>query len=172
MVPVELHYKHLERAVAEVMGTPKEKMGALRARMRRLRDLGFSAWTRPGGGPGTGQVIKYSPGNALEIVIALVMEDLGQSPKTAAQLSEDAMKAAEFGKKQPEREEGDLYIILEPSTTSRTPRQTLLHGNPEKRLADAAKKKIRAPTPAYSVLNFSYYEHATKEALRRITETD
>jgi hypothetical protein len=172
MIRVRLHYKHLERAVADVMGTPKDKMGALRARMRRLRDLGFSAWTRPGGGPGTGQVIKYSTQNVLEIVIALVMEDLGQSPKTAAQLSEEAMKAAEFAKKRPEREEGDLYIILEPSTTSRTPTQTLLHGNPEKRLADAAKRKIRPQAPAYSVLNFSFYEHATNEAIRRLAATD
>jgi hypothetical protein len=78
-----LRYRHTEAALAEVMNIKPHKMGAFRARLRHLRNIGVPQLPNPG----SGQPIAYSRRQALELLIALELEKLGQAPKTVAMLA-------------------------------------------------------------------------------------
>ena len=76
---VDLRYKHLEAALAEVLSVRLEQMGAFRARLRHLRNIGLPLTQRPG----KGSHITYSGDNALEMLLTLQLQDLGHPPSRA-----------------------------------------------------------------------------------------
>jgi hypothetical protein len=80
---VELRYKHVESALAEVMNVKPNDMGAFRARLRHLRNIGVPRLPNPG----SGQPIDYSRRQALELLVALELEKVGQAPKQVALLA-------------------------------------------------------------------------------------
>jgi hypothetical protein len=77
---VQLRYRHLEAALADVMEIRPKDMSAFRARLRHLRNIGVPQLPNPG----SGQPIEYSRHQALEMLIALQLEIIGQSPRQTA----------------------------------------------------------------------------------------
>ena len=73
---MELRYKHVEVALAEVIGIGPNDMPAFRARLRHLRNIGVPRLPNPG----SGQPIAYTRQQALEL-LALELETVGQAPK-------------------------------------------------------------------------------------------
>lgn len=66
------------------MSVEPKDMGAFRARLRHLRNIGVAQLPNPG----SGQPINYSCGQALEMLIALELEKAGQAPKQVALTTE------------------------------------------------------------------------------------
>jgi hypothetical protein len=75
-----LRYYHIEAALAALMGIDQNSIGAFRARLRHLRNIGVPVLPNPG----SGRPIEYSRRHALELMIALELEKLGQSPRSVA----------------------------------------------------------------------------------------
>ena len=74
---MELRYRHVEAALAEVMEIGPKDMPAFRARLRHLRNIGVPRLPNPG----SGQPIDYTRQQALELLLALELEQVGQAPK-------------------------------------------------------------------------------------------
>jgi hypothetical protein len=85
---MELRYQHVEVALADLMNVMPESMGAFRARLRHLRNIGVARLPKPG----SGKAIKYSRRQALELLIALELEKAGQTPKNVALTSETILR--------------------------------------------------------------------------------
>jgi hypothetical protein len=160
----ELRYKYVERVAVDVFNVNEQGLGGFRARIRRLHDVGLSPDR-----PGTGTLITYPPKHALVLVVALVLEDLGQPPKTAATLARTIVG-------QYDENDRSHYVLLRPSMGSRVPRFSSFttYAN-EKDFFDAlrggGREYAKAP-PAYLVLDVKFYDAAVKEALRRIGSTE
>jgi hypothetical protein len=86
---MEMRYKQVETAVAASLDVKPSKMAALRARILYLRKLGLPKLPKVG----SGAQIDYSERNALEILIALLLERGGQTPKNAAQFAVNHLAA-------------------------------------------------------------------------------
>jgi hypothetical protein len=91
---MELRYKHIEAALAEVMNIKSEDKGAFRARLRHLRNIGVP----PLPNSGSGQPIDYSRRQALELLVALELEKIGQAPKQVALLAGTIVRQSPSGK--------------------------------------------------------------------------
>jgi hypothetical protein len=99
---VALRYKHVEAALAEVLKVGPKAMGAFRARLRHLRNIGLPRLPSPG----SGRAIDYSRQQALAMLIAVELEKLGQSPKQAAVLAQSMMRQSPYG----QHEGKDCYV--------------------------------------------------------------
>jgi hypothetical protein len=75
-----LQYRQIEEALAAVMNVDPRSMGAFRAKLRHLRNIGVPHLPSPG----SGRKIEYSRSHALELMIALELEKLGRSPRSIA----------------------------------------------------------------------------------------
>ncbi len=76
-------YKHLELALANVFGVPKRDLPAFRARIRHLRNLGVPPISKLG----SGQRVRYTRSDVIQLMIALEVELLGLPPQLAAGFS-------------------------------------------------------------------------------------
>ncbi len=70
-------YGVVEAMIAEVLEIKPEGIGALRARLRHLRNLGVPALPRPG----SGKKIKYSRRQAFEMLTTVILEHRGFTPR-------------------------------------------------------------------------------------------
>jgi hypothetical protein len=91
---VELRYRHVEAALAKVMNVGPKDMGAFRARLRHLRNIGVPRLLP---NPGSGRPIDYSRRQALELLIALELENVGQAPKEVALLAGTIVRQSPYG---------------------------------------------------------------------------
>jgi hypothetical protein len=105
---MNLRYRQLEAALAEVTKVPPRKMGAFRARLRHLRNIGAPRLPRTG----SGQPISYSPIQALELCIALQLENLGTAPKWAGRLAGSVIRQGPHSRYKGE----DFYAIVRKSS--------------------------------------------------------
>ena len=74
-----MRLKVLEAAIASVLDLPGDFV-SFRARVRHFRNLGLPRTDRPG----KGQIIEYGRKDAFELLIALQLNVMGVSPRTAA----------------------------------------------------------------------------------------
>jgi len=78
-----MRYKQVEAALAASLGVKPNKRAALRARILYLKKLGLPKLPKVG----SGQQIDYTERNALEILLALLLERGGQAPELAARFA-------------------------------------------------------------------------------------
>jgi hypothetical protein len=104
---LELRYRHLEFALADVMQVRPKDMSAFRARLRHLRNIGVPQLPNPG----SGQPIDYSRQQALELLVALELEKIGQAPKQVALLAGTIARQSPYGKYMGE----DYYALVSES---------------------------------------------------------
>lgn len=81
---MSLGYKQVETALADVLEVKPDDMGAFRARLRHLRNLGLPELPTPG----SGQRIDYSDDQAFVMLLALELEDVGLAPRSAATIAQ------------------------------------------------------------------------------------
>jgi len=151
---MELRYGHIEAALAKVLDVKEEGMGAFRARVRYLRTIRVPSVV----GPGKGKIIAYEPRHALEILLALELQNVGQSPAAAAALTGTILRQYD------EHDARDLLALVEPSTASRAPAVKLYFGTA---MFTEHMKKI---PPIYSLINVSHFANQLKAALQRALE--
>jgi hypothetical protein len=99
---VELRYKHVEAALADVMQVKPKSMAAFRARLRHLRNIGVPQLPNPG----SGRPIHYFREQALQMLIALELEKIGQAPKNVAMVSQSILRQTPYG----QYEGKDCYV--------------------------------------------------------------
>jgi hypothetical protein len=108
-----LRYQDIEKALTALQRISPQGIAAFRARLRHLRDVGVPAYLPK---PGRGRVIDYSSMDALEMFLALRLENLNQPPMIVASLANQMMigywhdAAAEMAGKL-----DDLVVIIFPS---------------------------------------------------------
>ena len=88
-----MRYKEVESALAEVMHVRPSGMGAFRGRLRHLRNIGLPRLPKSG----SGRAIDYSSRQALEMLLALELEDAGQTASKAALVAESLVRQSPFG---------------------------------------------------------------------------
>lgn len=91
-----MRYEQIEDALADVMNIRPGARGAFRARLRHLRNIGCPRLPKTG----SGRAIDYSREHALEMLLALEMEDLGQAPKRVALLAPSMARQLPYGESQ------------------------------------------------------------------------
>jgi hypothetical protein len=75
-----LRYREVESVLARIMNVKATDLGAFRARLRHLRNIGLPRLPKIG----SGKAIDYSTRHALELLLALELEDAGQNPSDSA----------------------------------------------------------------------------------------
>ncbi len=95
-------YGVVEAVIAEVLKIKPEGIGALRARLRHLRNLGVPALPRPG----SGKKIRYSHRQAFEMLITVILEHGGFTPRLAISVAPDIWGASLW------RGHDDVYALL------------------------------------------------------------
>jgi hypothetical protein len=90
MNALSFRYRQVEVALADVLNIKPAGLGAFRARLRHLRNIGLPKLPKPG----SGQPITYTWHHALEMLIALELEKVGQSPRNAANLAQSIVRTS------------------------------------------------------------------------------
>jgi hypothetical protein len=91
--PESFHYRHIEAALAALMRINRRSIKAFRAKLRHLRNIGVPRLPSPG----SGSPIEYSRRHALELLIALELEKLGQSPRSVAMNAPSIVRQSPYG---------------------------------------------------------------------------
>jgi hypothetical protein len=148
----ELRYKHVETALVDVARVRPKAIGAFRGRLRHLRKIGLPELPAPG----SGKHIAYSRHQALEMLIAIQLEDIGYTPDSAAQLSQSIVRQSPYG----QHEGKDCYII--PSARSEDRAQyTTMYG-----ITDVSEFMKSSPE-VFTVINVSALVQRLNVALDR-----
>jgi hypothetical protein len=169
---MELRYKHLEAALASALNVAPARMGAFRARLRYLRNSGLFP------NPGSGQQITYTEKQALEMLIALLLERSGHTPKMAATFARTIIKVLPYDRftgegiaraKATGVHAGDLRIAV---SHSDKPRFKLLEGDmPLSDIKMTDEKGQTKEPPSYSVINASACIKTLEVELSRVLKT-
>jgi hypothetical protein len=86
---VSYKYRIVEEALARTLGVQGEDLPAFRAKLRHLRNLGVPPIDKPG----SGRQIAYQQSDVCRMLVALELEILGFTPKTAAAGTRGGMTA-------------------------------------------------------------------------------
>jgi hypothetical protein len=150
---VELRYKHVERALVDVERVPQKEIGAFRARLRHLRNIGCPAL--PASGSGTH--ITYSGRQTLEMLIAIELENSGHKPHSAATLAGSIVRQSPYG----QHERKDCYVV--PSAPSENQAEyKIMYG-----LEDVYKFMKRTNPRLFTAVNVSALVRELETALDR-----
>jgi len=132
------------------MNVERKSMGAFRAKLRHLRNIGVPHLPNPG----SGRQIEYSRRHALELMIALELEKLGQSPRSVA-LNAPSIVAQAFSG-QPE--EDDCRVMIHENVPGYTIAWTEV----------AFFKYMRKAPNVFMVINVSGCARRLEDALHRV----
>ena len=88
-----MRYEQVEEALAEVMNVTAKGIGAFRARLRHLRNIGSPRLPKTG----SGRAVDYSRQHALEMLLALELQKLGQTARRAALLAGSMVRQTPYG---------------------------------------------------------------------------
>jgi hypothetical protein len=99
----DLRYRDVERALVKIFSVPNKRLGAFRARIRHLRNLGVPELERVG----RGTQLTYTRQHALELVLAIELERVGIAPRFVASVAKQAALASI---NTPRR---NVYVIIE-----------------------------------------------------------
>jgi len=106
----EFRYGHVEAALADLLGISKKGLGAFRARLRHLRNIGLPELPDALKRPGSGRQIVYTREHALELLVALELESVGVVPRLVRMQAPSIVRMFRYGER-----DGDSYVILSPS---------------------------------------------------------
>jgi hypothetical protein len=89
---MKLQYRHVESALVRLFGVDNSHIGAFKARIRHLRNLGVPHIVKPG----SGDRVEYTRVNVAEMALALELERFGKPPREAAWMAAHFARAPEF----------------------------------------------------------------------------
>jgi hypothetical protein len=133
----KLRYEQVEEALAEVMNVTPRRMGAFRARLRHLRNIGCPRLPKLG----SGRPIDYSERHVLEMLLALELQTFGQTPQRAALLAGSMVRQTPYG----QHEGKDCYV----SWQTNSKQYTLVFGS------DGFKEMMESAPPVFLVFKIS-----------------
>jgi len=148
-------YGVVEAVIAEVLDVPPKMIGAMRARLRHLRNLGVPALPRPG----SGKKIRYSYRQAFEMLTTVILEHGGFTPRLAISAAQDI-----WGTASEWQGDEDLYALLVTSSDVTGFGGEFVRGDRE--LLEALKK-----CGAAFFLNVSGLKRDFESALVRVGKT-
>jgi hypothetical protein len=131
----ELRYKEVETALIDVLGVKPAKLGSFRGKLQNLRRLGLPALK-----PGSGAQIQYTRRQALELLLALLLEDLGHKPREVVKLAGDIVHGMRWGV-----EGHDYYAMIRPKAKAVIQAMT----------PEALQEMIGKRDPAVALINVS-----------------
>jgi hypothetical protein len=130
MKMADVRYRDLENALVAIFRVPEEGLGAFRARIRHLRNIGVPKLEKVGSGT---QLI-YTRKQALEMVLAIELELSGISPRLVAPLAK--FGAEKFFELRGRQE--SVYMIVS---------RQLSFDAPEKKTRRGEQKTVRLKAP-------------------------
>jgi hypothetical protein len=80
---MKLQFRHVENALVRLFAVDDSCLGAFKARMRHLRNLGVPNIAKPG----SGERVEYTREGVVGLALALELERLGRPPREAAWLA-------------------------------------------------------------------------------------
>jgi hypothetical protein len=86
----DLRYKRVEEALSRTFKVPEASLGAFRARLRNLRNMGIPNLPKSG----SGTKIDYSRDQVIEILIALELSRLGIAPRYVGDIAKKVLERA------------------------------------------------------------------------------
>jgi hypothetical protein len=101
-----LRYADLEEALVDIMGVTPRKLSAFRAQLRHLRNIGVPRLPKSG----SGYAIDYTREHAIELLLVLELQKLGQTARRAALVAGSIVRTnpnGQFGGK-------DCYVCVQP----------------------------------------------------------
>ena len=144
-----MRYKEVEAALAEVMHIGPKRMGAFRGRLRHLRNIGLPRLPKSG----SGRAIDYSSRQALEMLLALELENAGQTASKAALVAESLVRQSPSGPHHGE----DCYACV----VKEQPGYTMMYGK------KAFLEFLRKAPDTFLIINISSCERKLNTALSR-----
>jgi len=144
-----VRYRCLEAALADVLIVKPKGMGAFRAKLRHLRNLGLPRLPRPG----SGQAINYTRPQALELVVAMELEKFGQVPRMAAENAKSIVRQCPYGQHEGE----DCFVTI----TEAKPGYTVAYG------VNGLSEFMRTAPDVFFVINVSGCVRRLEAALNR-----
>ncbi|MGA7326907.1 MAG: hypothetical protein WBX25_21060 [Rhodomicrobium sp.] len=160
---VVLRYGHIEAALAEIMNIEPENAKAFHARLRHLRNIGVPAGLPT---PGKGQAIKYTRKHALELLIAVSLQNAGIGPRAAAKAANNMNEVFQSGS---ERTEENIFGAVYPSIGKQEDAYihcTVLPG--AERLTESLKLMEKLPVaPVVTIINLSRLNALLQNSLNR-----
>jgi hypothetical protein len=148
-----VRYRCLEAALADVMNVKPKGMGAFRAKLRHLRNLGLPRLPSPG----SGQAINYTRRQALELVFAMELEKFGQVPRMAAENAQSIVRQSPYGQHEGE----DCFVTI----TEVKPGYTIAYG------VNGLSEFMRTAPDVFFVINVSGCARRLEAALGRTLAT-
>jgi hypothetical protein len=146
----DLRYKHVEAALVRYFAVPEQQLGAFRARLRYLRKIGVPDLAKVG----SGSQLTYSREQAIEMMLALQVSQLGASPKWFASTKRAQPDFLDTISAHPKR--GDAFSVIIPdkllSADKDGSRVTILTISGKKNLM---RWISNASVHSYSVINLS-----------------
>ena len=85
---MKFKYGQVEAALVAALGIAPENLGAFRGRLQHLRKLGVPDLPRPG----SGQTLEYDHRHALEMMLAVELENIGKAPRAAAMAASSILR--------------------------------------------------------------------------------
>jgi hypothetical protein len=98
-----MQYSQFEKILAEIFSIKEKGLGAFRARLRHLRNLGVPNIPKRG----SGNTFVYKTSDLLTTLVALELQALGASPTVSAELATFARRCVELV----ERSEADVFLL-------------------------------------------------------------
>lgn len=152
----DLRYKHVEAALADLVGVRPADIPAFRGRLRHLRNIGLPRLPTPG----SGKHIPYSRRQALEMLIAIELENAGHKPNCAAVTSESIVRQSPYG----QYNSSDYYVI--PASPDENPAgYTAISGISS--LCEHISEHIKSSRPVLTLINVSELVRQLDAALNR-----
>ena len=100
-----LRYEDVEESLAEIMNVKPRRRGAFRAQLRHLRNIGSPCLPKTG----KGYAINYDRRHALEMLLALELQNIGQTAKRAALVAGSMARTTPYGQYKGE----DCYVCCQ-----------------------------------------------------------
>jgi hypothetical protein len=142
-----LQYSNIEQALANIMGVKPVQMGAFRARLRHFRNIGLPKLPKLG----SGHHVDYTQKDALEMLLALELQKIGQTAAHAALVAGSIVRMTGGQHVEP-----DSYVLCQKEQVG----YTIAIGT--RALIEAIKKG----PPAVSLINVSACVRNLKRALK------
>jgi len=108
-----MQYGQFEKALAEVFSIKESNLGAFRARLRHLRNLGVPEIPKRG----SGNTAIYKTEDLLATFVALALQTLGSTPTISAEIAKFAIQ--HFGKLRSQDEE--IFLVVTNASEERVP---------------------------------------------------
>jgi hypothetical protein len=145
-----LRYEDVEEALADIMSVERRRRGALRAQLRHLRNIGSPRLPKSG----KGYAIDYNPKHALEMLVALELQKIGQTAKRAALVAGSIAGLTPYGQYQGK----DCYACCQADRNDYVGATGLTQ----------LMSVIKSGPAAFAVINVSACAHKLEEAFQKL----